>query len=189
MNTTLKTLAFGAIVAGFLTTMLTCGAPAVRADDLPLTVTIGPVSVTPGETSLAVDGEILNTTNNVVDSDVASESVPFAVSIDDSDFYSNTPYPFMPGQDSGVVELFMFDISTAAAPGDYEGTFTISQADANSPTGYDVVGLGTFNVDIVGGTAPVPEPSSQLLLLLGLIGIGWWSLQRLRIPRWPASQH
>jgi len=170
MNTTLKTQAFGAIVAGVLTTMLTCGASAVRADGLPLTVTIGTVTVTPGETGVVVDGDIVNTSSNVVDSDVASENIPFAVSIDDSDFYNNTPYPFMPGQESGVVELFAFDVSPAAPPGDYinDGTFTILQFDANSPTGFNVVGLGTFTVDVVGGPVPVPEPSSLLLLLSGI---------------------
>lgn len=170
MNTILKKLTFAAIAAGVLTVMLTCGAPAVRADGLPLTVTIGTVTVTPGETGVVVTGDIVNTSENDVDPDVASENVPFAASIDDSGFYNNTPYPFTPGQDSGLVELFMFDVSPTATPGDYvnDGTFTILQSDANSPTGFDVVGLGTFTVDVVSGTAPVPEPSSLLLLLLGI---------------------
>jgi hypothetical protein len=170
MNTTLNTLTFGTILAGVLTTILTCGASAVRADGLPLAVTIGTVTVTPGETGVVVDGDILNTSTIVVDSDVASENVPFAVSIDDSGFYNNTPYPFTPGQDSGVVELFTFDVSPTAALGDNinDGAFTILQFDANSPTGSDVVGLGTFTVDVVSGTVPVPEPSSLLLLFSGI---------------------
>jgi hypothetical protein len=170
MNTILKKLAFGAIAAGVFTTLLTCGTTVVRADGLPLTVTIGTVTVTPGETDVAVTGDIVNTSSNSVDSDVASENVPFAVSIDDSGFYNNTPYPFAPGQDSGVVELFTFDVSPTATPGNYvnDGTLTILQIDGNSPTGFDVVGLGTFTVDVVGGTASVPEPSSLLSLLLGI---------------------
>jgi PEP-CTERM motif len=171
MNSTLKNLAFGMIAAGVFTTLLACGAPTVRADGLPLTVTIGTVTVTPGETGVVVDGDIVNTSSGVVDSDVASENVPFAVSgsIDDSGFYNNTPYPFAAGQDSGVVALFTFDVSPTAAPGDYvnDGTFTILQIDLNSPTGFDVVGLGAFTVDVVGGTVPAPEPSSLLSLLLG----------------------
>jgi hypothetical protein len=184
MNTFLKKLAFGAILAGIFTILLTYGASAVRADGLPLTITIGTVTVTPGETGVVVDGDIVNTSSNAVDSDVASENVPFAVSIDDSGFYDNTPYPFAAGQDSGVVELFTFDVSPTAAPGDYinDGTFTISQFDANSPTDFDVVGLGTFTVDVVGSTVPAPEPSSLLLLLLGIIMIVLASCRKRRRP-------
>ena len=172
MNTTLNKRTFGMIVAAVLTTLLTCGAPAVRADGLPLTVTIGTVTVTPGQTGVVVDGDIVNTSSDVVDSDVALENVPFALSgsIDDSGFYNNTPYPFSPGQDSGVVGLFTFNVSPTAAPGDYinDGTFTILQFDPSSPTGFDVVGLGTFTVDVVGGTVTAPEPSPLLLLFLGI---------------------
>jgi PEP-CTERM motif-containing protein len=63
-----------------------------------------------------------------------------------------------------------FALVGSRAPGDYinDGTFTILQLDANSPTGLSVVGLGTFTVDVVGGTVSAPEPSSLLLLLSGI---------------------
>jgi len=185
MKPTIKLFKSGLVVAGILAAFLAFTPSSVKADD-PLTITIDEITVTPGETGVVVAGDISNNTSGpsavTVNLDSDSENVPLAVSgsIDDTDyFFTDAPLSLDPGQDSGFIDLFSFDVSPTAAPGLYvdDATFDVLQLDSSSPTGYDIVGTESFTIDVVSSTA-VPEPASLSMLVSGLLGLGGLAFAR-----------
>jgi len=70
-------------------------------------------------------------------------------------------------QDIGVASVFRFGVRFGDAH--------------NSPPEYawiDEISIGTDYASVTGGAAPVPEPSTLVLGIIGLLGLGWWGRRR-----------
>ena len=97
-----------------------------------------------------------------------SPSVDSPLTLDDNPFQTNPAfYPLSPGSTYDG-ELFDITVPLGTPDGLYAGSFAIlggSKADVQ-----DLLGSANFNVDVTGGA--VPEPSSLVLLVTGLAGLG-----------------
>jgi len=145
-------------------------APALRADGVDISVT--PISGAAGS-SVEVVGTVTNNTSNTVflNGDTFSVTGP-DLSLDDTDFFVNAPLSLDPSQSSGPFDIFTIDIGALAAPGVISPNF-FSILGGSDGGASDVIGTVMFDVSVQ-GTAPVPEPSELLLLLIGIAQIGLW---------------
>ena len=84
--------------------------------------------------------------------------------LDDSGFLSNFPLSLAPGT-SFTGELFMLTVPPGTPVGTFVGTFTLLGG-ANGNAG-DTLGTVNFSA-----TVATPEPSSVVLLLTGMTGLG-----------------
>jgi type 1 fimbria pilin len=82
--------------------------------------------------------------------------------VDDTDFYLDTPYELAPG-DNYTGPLFTVTTFSTDVLGNYDGSFDIQFADASGNTFTD---SAPFDVNVT------PEPASWLLLGAGLAGVG-----------------
>ena len=103
-----------------------------------------------------------------------SPSMQSPPTLDDNPFLIGFPLSLGPG-DTYHGELFDVTVPLGTPDGVYAGNFTIhggSDRDAQ-----DTLGSANFNVDVTGSA--VPEPSSPVLLVTGLAGLGGALRRRL----------
>jgi hypothetical protein len=105
-----------------------------------------------------------------------SFNVSAPVTLNDSDFFNNFPLSLAPGT-SFTSALFVLTMPPNPPIGTYLGTFTLlGGADGNASGA-----LGTVNFSL---TAPVPEPSSFMLMMMGVAGLAmrllWTGLKEQR---------
>ncbi len=154
--------------------LATLAPAAAHADSITLTLDSPVVVVNPGDTTVdfyaTISADPTNGAPIYMNGDQFSVDSP--LSLDDTGFFFNFPYPINPGD---LVDDVLFTITL---PGDedfasYFGSFTIlGGADVNAQ---DEIANATFEIDNVNpivlpppGPPAVPEPSSLVLLGTGL---------------------
>jgi hypothetical protein len=104
-----------------------------------------------------------------------SPSVDAPLTLDDSPFSNNPAFFSLNPASIYDGELFDITVPLGTADGLYAGSFAIL---GGSDVGAgDLLGSANFNVNVTGSA--VPEPSSLLLLLSGLAGVGTTLRRRL----------
>ena len=112
---------------------------------------------------------VTNTSGSIVYLNADAFSVDSPLTVDDSPFFL-TPLSLGP-TNSFTGLLFNVDVPPGTPIGVYAGSFEIlGSADPSDNT--TVAGSAVFNVDVA------PEPSSLILLLIGLAGLGGSLLRR-----------
>jgi hypothetical protein len=132
-----------------------------RADILNIVFETPSITVMPGETDVTMFGTLTNTDSLGVDLNGDALVVPEASSIMDN--FANLP-PFLDtGENSGLVELFRFDVASDAPLGLQIGSYSILGG-VKDPFAFDVIGSQNFDLMIETG-GQIPEPSSAVVLL------------------------
>lgn len=139
-----------------------------------LTVTVSPAlqSGVPGQT-LVFPGTLENLTTGTVF--INSNSLTFDIAgigvLDDSFFLLNAPISLNSLEATKPFDFFSVSIPALQTPGLYSGVFTVlGGADGSAA---DVLGTGTFQVQVNSANAEIPEPSTVLLLGGGLALLLW----------------
>ena len=143
-----------------------------------LNVTFSPASQTgnPGQT-LTFSGVLQN--NFDAEVFINSNSYTFQIGdpgvFDDALFLSNTPLSLLGLESSNSFDFFTVTIPALQAPGLYTGVFTV--VGGADDLAADVIGTGSFQVEVAAPATAVPEPAS-IVLLCG--GLGWLAWTRRR---------
>jgi len=139
-----------------------------NADPLSVTFTNnGYQSGVGGETLTFNVSVINNSSTDVVNLNSDSLNInPNALVVND-EFFANAPYSLDPGSDA-LYEAFTVFIPNGTPIGMYDGQYQILGGATDSDFGE--VGTGTFDVEVTGSV--VPEPSTLVLLVTGLAGLG-----------------
>jgi PEP-CTERM motif len=133
------------------------------------------------------DNEVTNLTgtlsglvNDTINGLIANPSFPDPISLPGDAFvYDNM---FYPGQDS-LVDQFGVVFTTAGNPGGYWNLWSGAPGDYSL---YESNLAGDYPITIDGGNldpTPVPEPSTWVMMLVGLAGIGSVAYRRSRKDR------
>jgi hypothetical protein len=150
-------------------------APAL-ADTVSYNVTTIDPAVTVGGT-VTFDGSITAPSTNSGSIAILSDSYSCTgCTVDDTDFYFDTPYELAPG-DNYTGPLFTVTTFSTDVPGVYDGSFDVQFADALGNTFTD---SAPFEVSVT------PEPGTWLLLSTGLAGA--WLLRRRLLTRTASVQ-
>ncbi|MCM3871126.1 MAG: PEP-CTERM sorting domain-containing protein [Pyrinomonadaceae bacterium] len=158
--------------------MLTLLSISVKADPLTLTLT-NPNQIGTVGSTLTFAGSVTNVAVPAVQ--IVSSQITFndgggTLLFDDSPFISNFLFQTVaPGATLGPLDMFTVEILAGAAPGTYSGVFSILY---DNGTNTLETNLFTFSVTVQPTGAPIPEPTTILLLGSGLTGIA--SLVRRR---------
>jgi len=151
-----------------LATFLTISPRVLHASGIDLTVSS--VSGAPGDT-VTVDGTITNTGTTTVflnNEDFTLGSGSFSNG-DVTDFFFNAPLSLDPGDNSGLIALFTFDIAGGTPGGVYTGNFL----DILGGPGFsdqNLLASTEFDVTVTSG-ATVPEPSTLPLAATGFLAL------------------
>ncbi len=91
--------------------------------------------------------------------------------------FSNPSEPYILGDGNSFRFTPTFGVNAAAPPSSYSASFRLLDL-GSGPTYTTLPGSGTYNVDFQ--AAPVPEPSTMLMLGTGLIGLISWRWSKLK---------
>lgn len=96
------------------------------------------------------------------------------------EFFTNVPVSLAAGDNSGLIELFTFDVDPGATPASYNGEYDLLGGIGAANSGnFDLIDTQTFQVDVV------PEPSTSLLLGGALIAF-WAARLKLKQRLFPS---
>jgi hypothetical protein len=137
------------------------------ADPLNITFTNGYQYGVGGET-LTFDVSLINNSpTEVVNLNSDSMNINPANLVVNDEFLANAPFSMDPESET-LYEAFTVFIPNGTPLGVYDGQYQILGGATDSDFGE--VGTGTFDVEVTGSV--VPEPSSLVLLMTGLAGLG-----------------
>lgn len=140
------------------------------ADSITLTLNDPSQTANPGAAltySATISAPLSNSAPVYLNADSVTFAGPANFVIDDSPFAGNFPLYLIPGQSETNV-LFSVSLPFSALTGMYDGFFVIQGgADDNAQ---DILDSGMFTVDVTPSEV-IPEPSSWLLLLSGVLGM------------------
>ncbi len=127
-----------------------------------------------------ITGTLSGLVSDTINGFIANPSFPNPVSLPgDAFIYDNM---FYPGQDS-LVDQFGVVFTTTGNPGGYWNLWSDAPGDYSL---YESNLAGDYSITINGGNldpAPVPEPSTWVMMLVGLAGIGSAAYHRGRKDR------
>lgn len=160
-------------------------AAAAHADSISIDISPATVAGAPGD-DVEFFGTITNNTSDALylNDDTINLSALPPDALDGSPLLLNAPYPLGPGENTGSIELFDITIPGGFTSGNYDGSF-----DVNGGTGMsddNLLGTGTFTLQVQPSVSSVPEPSFAPLLLLALLGLPvcrWMARCNIRLVR------
>ena len=127
-----------------------------------------------------ITGTLSGVINDTINGFIANPYFPNHVSLPGDAFvYDNV---FYPGQDS-LVDQYGFVFTTAGNPGGYWNLWSDASGDYSL---YESNRAGDYPITISGGNldpTAVPEPSTWLMMLIGLAGVGSAAYRRSRKDR------
>ena len=143
---------------------LTLVADAALATPISFTLASSLLTTQPG-TSVTFTGTVADTggTPTFLNADTANLAAP--LSLDDTPFFVNFPLSLSPLQ-SVTAQIFVVSVPLGTAAGLYSGTFSI--LGGATPAALNTLASQPFAVSVVIPNAPVPEPGTAVLCLLGV---------------------
>jgi len=138
----------------------------------PVTLTLNPTVGAAAGSNLTIFGTIANIGAtavflNAIDVNLVSPPSAF-FDVDLTIFFAFVPPVLGGGADTGSVPLFDIHVGAGAAPGTY--TFSTTLLGGANDSAQETLATKEFDLTVV-AAAPVPEPTSMLLLGSGLTGV------------------